>query len=240
MPAVGHMINIYGGKLPYEVPAYSPTEAARYIRIPVSTVRSWLKGYWYRTKSGSRLFRHVVEPAHPTYLSFQNLVELFILHSIRRIHDVSLNKVRVAVQYLKDNFKKDHPFWDYDLLTDKTDLFIKRMNEYLNISQEGQWEIKEELKKCMTRIEKGKSGLPERLFPYVKSDTPDIGKTIQIDPMIQFGRPCIAGTGIPTEIVFDRFRAGENVKILAFDYDCKKNQIQYAIDYEEDIRSIAV
>lgn len=36
----------------YNIPAYPVTDAARYLRIPVVTLRSWLKVRSYVTKNG--------------------------------------------------------------------------------------------------------------------------------------------------------------------------------------------
>jgi hypothetical protein len=38
------MVNIYGGKDPRDVPTYKVSDAARYLRIPVGTIRSWVAG----------------------------------------------------------------------------------------------------------------------------------------------------------------------------------------------------
>ena len=93
--------DIHGGKRPAEVPAYTPTEAARIIRRPVSTVRSWTRGSRYTTSAGKRFWPPIV-PAHPPYLSFQNLVELYVLSSLRRLHTVPLKSVRNAIAYLRE------------------------------------------------------------------------------------------------------------------------------------------
>ena len=57
---------------------------------------------------------------------------------------------------------------------------------------------------------------------------------ITINKAVQFGRPCIAGTGIPTEIVYERLKAGENTFELADDYGVTVEQIKAAIKYEEE------
>jgi len=56
---------------------------------------------------------------------------------------------------------------------------------------------------------------------------------ITIDPKVQFGSPCIAGTGIKTEVVASRFKAGELIRDLALDYGrLSKREIEAAIRYE--------
>ena len=53
-----------------------------------------------------------------------------------------------------------------------------------------------------------------------------------IDPNVQFGRPCIASTGVPTAIVCERYKAGDAIEALAHDFGCKRSNIEAAIRYE--------
>jgi uncharacterized protein (DUF433 family) len=53
-----------------------------------------------------------------------------------------------------------------------------------------------------------------------------------IDPRVQFGRPCLAGTGIPTEVVVERFNAGESIREIAADYEVDPQLIEEAVRYE--------
>jgi uncharacterized protein (DUF433 family) len=54
-------------------------------------------------------------------------------------------------------------------------------------------------------------------------------KPIMIDPRLSFGRPTIAGTGIPLSIVASRFRAGESISALAQDYRIPERSIHAAV-----------
>lgn len=55
---------------------------------------------------------------------------------------------------------------------------------------------------------------------------------ISIDPDIAFGRPCVKGTGIAVDVIFDRFAARETIPELADDYGITEQQVNAAIDYE--------
>ena len=214
------------------LPAYSCAEAGRFLGIPITTVRAWIRGQYYTTKAGEKLFRLVIIPAETEtgYLSFQNLVELFVLKSIRRIHGVPLKKVRSALERLRTSSNTLHPLSDVNLLTDRSDLFIEHFDDYLNLSRDGQLEIKEDLRQCVRKIEKDPNGIPLKIFPQ------GTRSNISIDPRINFGRPSLVGVGIPTEILFERHTSGENVDFLAVDYRCDKSLIQEAIDYESTSR----
>jgi uncharacterized protein (DUF433 family) len=55
---------------------------------------------------------------------------------------------------------------------------------------------------------------------------------ISIDPGIQFGQPCIAGTRIPTEALAGRVFAGDSVATVMYGYDLDRHQVPLACWYE--------
>ena len=48
---------------PRDMPAYSFSEVAHYLRIPLATLRSWLLGQTYRTHTGKARFQPLFEIA---------------------------------------------------------------------------------------------------------------------------------------------------------------------------------
>ena len=53
-----------------------------------------------------------------------------------------------------------------------------------------------------------------------------------IDPWLAFGRPAIAAQGVATDIVAERYRAGERMDSLADDYGCGREEIEEAVRCE--------
>jgi hypothetical protein len=77
---------------PEETPAYGLARAAQIVHVPESTVRLWSIG----SPAMPRLFTPALPD--PLLLSFSNLIELFVLASMRRVHGVSLQRVRQLVR----------------------------------------------------------------------------------------------------------------------------------------------
>lgn len=56
-----------------------------------------------------------------------------------------------------------------------------------------------------------------------------MNEPVERKPDVQFGRPVIRGTGIPVEVVADRFGAGESYEELAEDYGLTIRQVKDAL-----------
>jgi len=201
-------------------PVYTTAEAARYLRLPASTVRAWAFGQRYRVNGESRRFQPVIATADSRgrRLSFINLVELLVLAAIRKKHRVAMKQVRGAVDYLRKRHPSDHPLADHQFQTNGIDLFVEKYGELLNISRDGQIAMKDVIQRYLKLVERDASGVPFKLHLPRRADAPDALAAVVIDPQRGFGRPVLDGRGIRTEVIIDRFHAGESVASLADDY----------------------
>lgn len=226
--------SIYGQEDPREIAAYTVAEAAHYLLIPPATLRSWVAGRYYPVRRGRKFFNPVIDVPRrgELHLSFVNLVEAHVLDAIRRQHEVPLHKVRTAIQYLRRHFKSEHPLADQRIETDGRDLFVQKLGALINISKDGQLAMRELLDNHLRRIEWDASGFAARLYPFTRKRENHEPKVVMIDPRISFGRPVLVGTGIPTAIIAERYKAGESIEQLADDYKRKPLEIQEAIRCE--------
>jgi uncharacterized protein (DUF433 family) len=226
--------DLYGGRSPVDFPTYSVPEAAHYLELPTTTVRSWTLGRRSPARGGQRTFPSIVRPADPTtpLLSFRNLVELHVLSAIRKDHRVKLRAVRKAIAYLRETFHTDHPLADRQMLTDGTELFIEQYGPFVSASEGGPMALRQVMDLYLKRIRRDKLGIPVRLYPFTRSRIEGAPESVVIDPRIQFGRPCLAGTGIPTAILIERYKAGDSLQDLSKDYGRPAHEIEEAIRYE--------
>ncbi len=214
-----------------ELPAYSIKEAAHYLSVSESTMRYWAAG---QNHHKSLIDAAQLKPV--VLLSFFNLTELHVLATIRKIHEVPMHKVRVAIDFLQNittsAHGKRHPLISQDLQTNGLDLFIQEMGRLINISEGGQEAIKEVVKAALKRIERDDHGIPIRLFPFTRQDIYASPSLVVIDPALSAGRPVIRGTGLSTQVIAERYKAGDSVKELAKDYERKTEEIEEAIRCE--------
>jgi uncharacterized protein (DUF433 family) len=208
-------------------PAYPYGEAAHYLNLPLSTLRSWFLG-----QGG---FHNVIRPdgRKGEGLSFLNLVEAHVLKAIRRAHGISLPKVRTALKYVGTQLKVERPLANERFQTNGVDLFVERLGHLLNVSKDGQFEMDGLLRTHLRRIEWDTRGVPIKLYPFTrKTATAESPAPVEIDPTVAFGRPVLKGRRVPTAVLADRFKAGDSVSMLAGDYETSTDQIEEAIRCE--------
>lgn len=182
-------------------PLYSIPECARYLGLPVSTVRGWIAA---PKPSHENDGRRLVIPAgsDPTALSFTNLLEVFILTSWRRDHAAPTKELLNSV------------------------LSMRRNSDVLESNDLPRADF------CRKRIEYNDDGAPIRFYPFTRGYGREDPKLVVIDPAVKFGRPVIAGTGVPTGTVAKFVKAGESIEELAEDYRVQPAQIEEAVRYE--------
>ena len=73
---------------------------------------------------------------------------------------------------------------------------------------------------------------PIKLYPFTRSNIDNAPTIVVIDPALSAGRPVIAGTGLATEVIAERYKAGEAVGELAKDYERREAEIEEAIRCE--------
>lgn len=216
--------------------SYSIPEAAHYLRIPTSTLRSWVIGQPYPRKVDRGFFEPPIEIAdrERRLLSFTNLVEAHVLWAIRRKYNLPLQKVRRALRFLSEKLDSLHPLATQRFETDGVDLFIPKLDALITVTQEGQLAMREMLAVHLKRVEWSPRGEPTRLYPFTRKDATDEPRAVVIDPRVGYGRPVLVGTGIPTAIIAERFWAGEQPEDLARDYQRNPSEILEAIRCEFD------
>jgi uncharacterized protein (DUF433 family) len=224
---------------PRLMPAYTVAEAAHYLRMPEGTLRSWVVGRLYPVAGASKRPRPLIHLDDPKkqYLSFINLVEAHVLAAVRRRHGVRLPKVRRALDYVQREFRVEHPLINQAFQTDGLDLFGERYGQPISASREGQHAMKEIIGVYLKRVDWDANGLPIKLYPFTRDTESSAApksdpKVVVMNPAVSFGRPVIAGTGIPVSSIYERYKAGDSVANLAQDFNLETGAIEEAIRCE--------
>jgi uncharacterized protein (DUF433 family) len=214
-----------------DLPVYSLAEAASFLDIPTSTLRWWVFG-------GTTGISHhwnaplIERPAgSDDLISFNNLAELHILSVTTKRHNVKLKAIRHAVEHIKNEFPSPHPLLSEAFYTNGQDLFLKTIEQTINVSRHGQLALKPILDLYLERIIRDEQFMPIKIYPITRGQKTE--RVVSIVPTVSSGRPIIDGYGVPVSSIWGRYRAGDSPDFLANDYEIPLDRIKGAISYVE-------
>jgi uncharacterized protein (DUF433 family) len=89
----------------------------------------------------------------------------------------------------------------------------------------------------LERVEWDKDGFVARLYPFTRSRRTAAAedsqpRVVTMDPRIEFGRPVLKSSAVPTAVIADRYKAGESIADLAEDYGEDPLNIEEAVRCE--------
>ncbi|MHC4812785.1 MAG: DUF433 domain-containing protein [Planctomycetota bacterium] len=188
------------------------------------------------TKGGGRRSKPLIVIPEAGGLSFMSLMEGYAISIFRRVHGVPMQRVRRALEYLREKFlDMPYPFATQEIWTDGLDLFIQGLQQgggLVSLSEKGQGAFRELVAAHARRIEWDREHMPMRYYPITRSSYQE-DRPVWIDPEISFGQPVLAGTRVKTSIITDRFIAGDSVAEIANDFDVIVAQVEEAIRWEK-------
>jgi uncharacterized protein (DUF433 family) len=227
-----------------EVVSYTIFDAARYLRIPV----------WYAMAAARPKF-HPLERAEYFWMTGRFLNEDdFAFHSKNyQITFSSLSALYVSTCFFRalegtsSGFPR-HPSQLFDIFRTLS-LSIQKLNSDSKWMTDAEWVLEQmgDLRELgidqhrhvllklvflhQSRIE-SKNGLPIQLFPFAREPDVNAPRMIVIDPEIRFGRPTVKGA--PTDVLAERWRAGDRLAEIADDYGLTTEEVEEAMRYESD------
>lgn len=135
---------------------YSPLEAAYYARLPVATVRAWIKG-----------IEPAVEAKEDDGLSFLEFLQLLAVRE-HRDKGVSLPKIREALNFARESCGLEYPFAakNHESFLDGKNLHIRLKGEKSSFSitgrERGQMNLQSVVELYMTKLEFDENGLAKK------------------------------------------------------------------------------
>lgn len=214
------------------LPAYPLAAAARLVGSKPSTLRAWFRGREYTVggnkKKSAPVLPTLSQAGEP--ISFIDLVEAHVFLLIRQRYHIPMRNIKAATEYLAQ-IKGSLTFLAHkDFYLDSTHLILKLENRMISLSERGQLVDKDILESGLKQLSYGSDGYASEFFPRV-------GQLEQRDfvlsPMRNFGRLCIARSGISADVVAARFTKGEKIADIATDYAATVDEVEEAIRWHE-------
>jgi uncharacterized protein (DUF433 family) len=125
------------------------------------------------------------------------------------------------------------------MLTDGKHLFVEAagLKDVINASRHGQLAMRDLIGLHLQRVEWDRDGFVARLYPFTRSrrnpaEEASQPRVVTMDPRVEFGRPILKVSAVPTAVIADRYKAGESIADLADDYGEDPLNIEEAVRCE--------
>jgi uncharacterized protein (DUF433 family)/DNA-binding transcriptional MerR regulator len=218
------------GVEPRDLSAYTYAQASRLLDIPASTIRAWKKGQDYNVASGARKrFEQPLPSPKSTGLSYNDLVEVYVLRSLRTEHGYPLEYIRQALAMARDEFGIDRLFLHKTFRHGGQEFFLDRLDDFAALSRTRQLAFREVLKGYLHRIQYDREGWAREFSPFGQVSGVASPHLVILNPRISFGRPVVKRRGIRTAAIAVRVDAGESPEHIIADFDLTREEFDEAI-----------
>jgi len=207
----------------YTRPLYAKGDVARIISAPSSTVHNWLRGRRVGIRSYGPVIEGVGEGPGPQ-VSFTGLTEAYVLNAFRKA-GLPLQRIRPAVQMLRDSLQLDHALASRRLVTDGAEILLRSddpSDKRLMVLRSGQAVFNEVVEGYLKQIEFGELGYASTIVLPQYTDT-----RVIVRPLLNGGRPTIESRGIAIDDLLSRVRAGEPPAAVADDFRLDLEDLLY-------------
>lgn len=217
--------------------------AARLVGEEPRAVRRWLKGYSWRSRDGrssSGPLWHTQfegeEIPGEKVIGFRDLLELRMVAEFVR-HGVQLQVIRATIIAAQRNFDAAYPLSNKRFLTDGKKIFLDASEiatgsrKLIDITGR-QFVLSDVIRPSLYAgiTYDPVSDAPSRWYPSPRK------RTIALDPAIQFGTPILADAGIPTDTLFDAWKAeGEDDRAVARQFGISPGLVRDAVAFERQL-----
>jgi len=216
------------------LPLYTYSESDFLAHVSRGTSSRWLSGYTYRREDGARVKQPPVTLGADTEagVSFVDLIEIVAIGKLKRI-GFSLRSIRAIVQNCQQLLRVDRPFATLKFKVGGRDIFVPSTGGLLEVGRrKGATAWNEVLAPFLENLDYSQElDLVRRWWPLGRVHP------VVVDPEYGHGLPVIQNSGVRTEIVFERFRAGALAKEIAEDFNVSETEVERALQFESSRRA---
>jgi len=207
---------------------YEASEASRFIATTLRTdtplnITSRKVIYWIRRGLTDRDL--AMTPSRDLFLTFEDIISMRVVAALRAA-GVKFSRIYEAEKWLRKVTGHPRPFATEMLWTEKSDIFIDMKRQLIAASRSGQYafQILEDYLIPVHGIAFSKQHVAQTWEPRIN---------IILDPLVQFGSPCIKETRIPTRTLWGMFMGGDTIEYVAQSNHLTTEQVQNTINWED-------
>lgn len=206
---------------------YEAKEASMYIAATLRSdtplnITSRKVIYWIRRGLTDTSLAPI--PGRELLLTFEDVISMRVIAALRAA-GVKFSKIYEAEDWLRKVTQHPRPFATEMLWTEKSDIFVEIKRQMIAASRSGQFAFKI-LEEYLIPVH----GLIFNKKHVAQSWEPR--QNILIDPLIQFGAPCIKGTRIPTRTLWGMVMGGDTIEYVTQSFHLTNELVGNAIAWE--------
>ncbi len=208
-------------------PLYGYAEADQLAGVSRGTARRWLAG---PTSLGGKIDRATqpsttLEAESAGAVSFVDLVEIVAIGGLKEA-GFSLRFIRQIVRDCQALLGIPRPLTALKLRADGRAIFVGREEELLkSAGRRGQATWYEVLEPLLANLDY-EHGVARRWWPLGRANH------VVVDPEYGYGLPVVANSGVRTEIIRERFEAGDLRAQIAEDFNLDPIEVERALQFE--------
>lgn len=209
------------------MPRYNYTDTDYLAGTNRGTSRRWISGYEYLSPKGERIKRPPVTQGADRQgaVSFLDLVEIVAISQLKN-RGFSLKSIRQIVSNCQVILKVERPLATLKFKIGGKEVFVDSGSNLVEVGRrKGEQAWKEILEPFLENLDYTE-GLASRWWPLGKE------KPVVIDPNYGFGFAVIGRTGVRTETILERFRAGEKTNEIAENFRLQPADVEEALRFE--------
>ena len=215
---------------PYLIsPRYGFADADYLANVTRGTARRWLAGYAYHDTHGQRVVQPPITPGvlrEEENVSFLDLVEIAAIGRLKEV-GFSLRMIREIVRNCQEILAVPRPLTTLRFKTGGREIFVDRGDVLLEVGRKKRMRAwNEVLEPFLQELDYDANQFLARWWPLGRS-TP-----VVIDPEYGFGFPVVAKSGVRTEIILERFRAGDLNEQISADFNIEQVDVERALQFE--------
>lgn len=210
---------------------YTPREAARFARVSTPLVTRWLFG----NRAGASVVDAELREHEERFVTFQDFVQVLAIRAIRSEFNISLQKIRGAVEHARNHYGVEYPF----AVPHQTYLFgeeivIRLKDDLYQISGRGkdQQMIREVAQLYMEDLHfDGKRPVKYDIFEHG-------GETVTMAPEVSLGQPRLA-CGYTADALLQAFQTEGSIDLAAKVMGVSTDDIKLALRFDDFLQTPA-
>ena len=187
-------------------PSYGIKDAQGITGVSATAIRRWLSSYPANVREiKARWINHNDRWPDPLLVSFLELIEILVAGKLKAATGKSFAAVRRHNAVLSSEWEVPFPFAHENMLNQRDAL-------------------PDPVLKTLHQMDYG-NGFVSRWLPFGKDGS------LALDPRRAGGQPAIKGRRVRVVDIRGRFKAGESMEFIAYDFDLEQAEVEAALRY---------